>query len=221
MDEDTEAIVAYLKSLPEGFVVRWGTDHLWRGFASAWIDITLVDAGLGSNWDFTIVSAHDDLEPGDPPPPEWEFVVEQDLHVFEVSDPKTFDSLGLWFGPKTEAPPYEVSAHLDELAGTHGTEVAIYPAWSPQQIENALYQWAGWWADRDDLLFLQVDYRSKMLEKAEMARAAIQNGTAATYQIGEKLRVSDRVMDFLLENPDAAPEITAFFENLGREIDPS
>lgn len=213
MDKDSARIVNWLKKQPANAVVEWTTDHMsadrpWSGSMVA-VLIPLLDKECGFNWTVTIFSPDDDEAREDIkkyPEVIYNFIVEHDLDVYGVWDPKEYWYINEVAVPKGQMLSQEQESDLEQSVLKHpGREQTRCGAWSVNAVNAALEQWTGKYARRLDLEFKWNPALPESIEIQEARKIykGIKSGDAPTYDLGDGVQASGEAMDFLL-NLDAS-----------------
>ncbi len=195
----TQKIVNWLCYLPEGYVIRWNSDHLSpeRPYSFSWVDVNIpqIEEIHSWNWTFTIVSEEEKSD--DDPLADWVIPLKENFTVYGVYDPQIH-----WFSLEIPVFTGQLSEAarltLDKESDRTGREIQELPSWSASWVSKALEDWAKKFAGRDDLVFTWDPTLgpSKMLQAAEEVIKTID--LTKTYEITPGVKVTEGVMDLLI-----------------------
>ena len=204
LDNESIRLITWLKFLPKNTTIEWTSDDysVEHPYCNRWVDIRVPQAEeeLGINWFWTIVNPeNDDLTPEEA----WQFVVKFNLDIHCIYDPTPPN---YWFineiiVKKGEELTEEEEAELETTLGDGAGRVrTIEGGWSPEAINEGLELWALLYAERPDIKFewnpaLGV---SRFAIEAEERLNRILNGEEVVTDLGDGLKTTDGVMDFLL-----------------------
>lgn len=208
MNDPTE-LIAWIKNLPPGTVVKWGANCIddKRLWAIGWVDVLVPELMelLGWNWIWTIERPTwiGDLVAKEKENNElWSFVLEPDLEVHGA----TVD--GFW--------EPMLALGLDEVAPLELQNSPGYdsvPGWTVEVLNRGLANWCAQHADRTDITFEFDDgIEDPALIEAEASVLAMKNGEAESYVLfedsdtGGTIQASEQVMEFFMRNPELGAE---------------
>lgn len=193
MDHDSRVTIDYLRSRPQGSVVRWASDHLGaeQPWSTGWLDVRIPDDGPPDmGWVWTILSP-EDPEQGDPEQL-WRFPWPPDLEIHSVLDLERGGYAHELPVPVGKLLPASVLASYRRL----GSAYRVRGAWSAPAICEALSDWSARRAGRSDLRFEWDPEAGDSPILAIVKERAAARGP--TWDLGDGLEVVDGVMDDLL-----------------------